>query len=498
MLLTAGDKFLYRAIATDLNADDLTDDLVLKPEGMAVAPNGTISWRPVNTQVGKHQVIARVTDGRGVDLQTFEVEVKQGNRAPTFTSIAPTEARIRETKRFEYQAKALDLDSDTITYSIVSDAPNSPVGLEINPTTGLVSWTPTSEQLGGALNPGYTDGVEPWQILVKATDGKGGEAFQAINIIVDPLKKDPLDPTVEINNAPQIISKPRTSISLGNNYFYKINAVDPDGDALTYTLDNAPTEMSINNGVLVWTPTANQFGNNSVVVRVSDGTVATTQSFSINVGNAGISAEPINKAPEISSTPGQITNLEHEYQYNLTGSDADGDLLLWSLDTAPAGMVIDATTGALRWQPRADQLRWHTVQIRLTDAYGAFVGQEFSLIVNGINTPPQINSTPKFILQTLTTLTRTTSNFIPPKGSPSPVIKEIGGNEGRVLGARILNRSNLKDNKLIMRIDYHPLDKVTKGKMTVNGSVYTGLTVHYHLPPQEKIHYVVWPVQATF
>jgi YD repeat-containing protein len=125
--------------------------------------------------------------------------------------------------------------------------------------------------------------------------------------------------------------------------------------------------------------------------------VPTTQSFSINVGNAGISAEPINKAPEITSTPGQITNLEREYAYNLSGKDADGDLLLWSLDSAPAGMLIDATTGALRWQPRADQLGQHTVKVRLTDALGAFVGQEFSLIVNGINTPPQINSTPKTI-----------------------------------------------------------------------------------------------------
>jgi Putative Ig domain len=99
--LTAGDKFLYRATATDLNNDDLTYDLVLKPEGMAVAPNGTISWRPVNTQVGKHQVIVRVTDGRGgVDLQTFEVEVLQGNLAPVFTSIAPETSHIRETKQF--------------------------------------------------------------------------------------------------------------------------------------------------------------------------------------------------------------------------------------------------------------------------------------------------------------------------------------------------------------------------------------------------------------
>jgi RHS repeat-associated protein len=155
--------------------------------------------------------------------------------------------------------------------------------------------------------------------------------------------------------------------------------------------------MTLVDGVLVWTPNALQFGNNSVSVRVFDGTDATIQSFNINVGNAGISAEPINRAPEITSTPGQITNLEREYQYNLTGSDADNDLLLWSLDSAPPGMIIDAQSGALRWKPRTDQLGEHTVKVHLTDALGMYTSQEFSLVVNSTNTPPQINSTAKTI-----------------------------------------------------------------------------------------------------
>ncbi|MFL9458186.1 Ig domain-containing protein [Tolypothrix bouteillei VB521301_2] len=64
---------------------------------------------------------------------------------------------------FSYQARnaTLDLDGDTITYSLVVDAPNTPVGLSINSTTGQVEWTPTAQQMGGSLNPGYTEGVEP-------------------------------------------------------------------------------------------------------------------------------------------------------------------------------------------------------------------------------------------------------------------------------------------------------------------------------------------------
>ncbi|MEJ1929429.1 putative Ig domain-containing protein [Nostoc sp. NIES-2111] len=378
--ITTGEKFLYKATAVDLNADELSFELVLKPEGMAIAPNGTISWRPGNEQVGKHQVIVRVSDAKGgVDLQSFEVEVKLGNRAPNFVSITPDTAHIQANKQFQYQTKALDLDGDTIAYEIVSNTSNTiPSGVAINRTTGLVTWTPTTAQTGGSVVS--ADIIEPWRILIRATDGKGGEDFQLLNIIVDPVAP---------NRAPVINSTPRTSTKLGNTYYYQIAATDLDGDTLTYSLDKAPNGMTINNGVIVWNPDVNQFGNQEVVLRVSDGTAATPQAFTINVSN-----QSINRAPSIISAPNFITNLEKEYQYNLTGTDPDGDLLLWSLDNAPDGMVIDPRSGALRWQPTSTQIGEHTVSVRLSDAYGLFAGQEFTLLVTGVNTPPAIVSTP--------------------------------------------------------------------------------------------------------
>jgi RHS repeat-associated protein len=386
-----GDKFSYRATATDLNADDLSYDLVLKPEGMAIAPNGTITWRPGDKQIGKHQVIVRVRDGRGgVDLQAFEVEVKQGNRAPVFTSIATETISAYADKTFQFQATALDLDGDTITYEIIPNTvkPVTPTSATINSTTGLIEWTPTVDEVGGAFNWIYSGTAEPWEILVKATDGKGGSAFQTIKLLVE--NTDPTAP----NRAPVITSKPRTTLQYNNAFLYRIEASDPDGDRLTYSLDTKPDGMIIENGFVTWTPTVNQFDDiNTVVLRVSDERGGfTTQQFTIGFNNIAT-----NRAPEITSTPQQITNLEREYQYNLAGTDADGDFLLWSLDSAPQGMVIDATNGSLRWKPSAEQLGEHIVRVRLTDAYGLFVGQEFSLFVNGTNTPPQISSTPKTI-----------------------------------------------------------------------------------------------------
>ncbi|MGA7935963.1 MAG: putative Ig domain-containing protein, partial [Kovacikia sp.] len=195
------ERYLYTVKANDLNGDALSYELVQQPKGMAIAPNGTITWRPSQDQVGTHQVIVRVSDGRGgVDLQQFDVDVKQGNRDPLITSIVP-EINPQVGKAFKYQVTATDLDGDSLTYSLVSN-PAQPAGVSIDPLSGLVSWTPSSSQLGGAYLWGDNkELVAPWQVTVKVSDGKGGESFQSVNLLVDAA--------VQANRAPTFVSTPR-------------------------------------------------------------------------------------------------------------------------------------------------------------------------------------------------------------------------------------------------------------------------------------------------
>ncbi|MEG4312216.1 MULTISPECIES: putative Ig domain-containing protein [unclassified Microcoleus] len=363
---------------------------------MAVAPNGTISWRPPLNAVGIHDVIVRVNDGRGgTDLQAFKIEVTPGNNAPVFTSQLPQNINPAVNQPFQYQAKAVDLDGDTITYSIIpnSSKPVTPTNATINPTTGVINWTPTTAQQGGAFNWAYAGEVEPWEILIKATDNKGGEAFQRIELTVSPAAP---------NRPPSITSTPRTNTRLGKTYFYQVEATDPDGNPLTYTLLNPPSGMAFatpastpagmtfQEGLISWTPEVSQQGTYPITVRVSDGLGGiATQTFNLTADNVAS-----NRAPSIDSTPEQITNLAKLYQYNLTGSDADGDRLLWSLDKAPSGMIVDPQSGSLRWQPNAEQIGEHTVSVRTIDGNGGYAVQEFTLAVRGINTPPAVVSTP--------------------------------------------------------------------------------------------------------
>jgi RHS repeat-associated protein len=222
----------------------------------------------------------------------------------------------------------------------------------------------------------------PTSFTVLASDGKGSPAKLEVPLrVIEAIG----------NRAPSITLSPRKEARTGTGYLYKLTATDPDGDPTDITLISAPLGMTVNSeGLLAWTPQASQVGPQSVSVSVSDGQSGTdTQSWIVNVSNS-----TANRAPSITSVPDTVTNLEKVYRYQLAATDPDGDYLLWCLDNAPKGMVFDAKTGSLSFSPAPEQVGEHTVAVRVSDALGSYVGQEFSLKVTGINTPPAIVSTP--------------------------------------------------------------------------------------------------------
>ena len=85
------------------------------------------------------------------------------------------------------------------------------------------------------------------------------------------------------NQVPVITSIPITAVDVGETYTYDVNATDPDGDVLTYSLTVKPVLMTINSstGKVIWFPKTK--GNYAVVVKVSDGDLDITQSFTIVV-----------------------------------------------------------------------------------------------------------------------------------------------------------------------------------------------------------------------
>ena len=119
------------------------------------------------------------------------------------------------------------------------------------------------------------------------------------------------------NSSPVIESDPVTTAKEGAVYTYDVEATDPNEDTLTYSLPINPTGMTINSttGVITWTPTEDQIGENVVVVEVSDGSKSTTQSFSVTVDEtllASIEVFPSSMTLEIGESK-TITSVTAHY-----------------------------------------------------------------------------------------------------------------------------------------------------------------------------------------
>lgn len=87
--------------------------------------------------------------------------------APTFVSVAPTSAR--EGVTYVYDADARDADADMLVYSLIQ----SPNGMTIESSNGVISWTPTSAQSGiahgvtVAVSDGSRQTMQSFQIFVE-------------------------------------------------------------------------------------------------------------------------------------------------------------------------------------------------------------------------------------------------------------------------------------------------------------------------------------------
>jgi RHS repeat-associated protein len=233
-----------------------------------------------------------------------------------------------------------------------------------------------------AVNPNFlADVTGAYAATLTVNDG----ALDSDPDVVTIIASDPA------NNPPSITSTPPLNGEQGLLYMYDVDATDPDGDVLTFSLDVAPTGMTIDpaSGLIQWTPTAAQVGANSVSVRASDpGGLFATQSFTIVVDGA-------NAAPSITSTPVTTAVEGQLYSYDVDATDPDaGDVLTFSLDVAPTGMSIDPSTGLVQWTPVAAQIGANAVSVRVSDPGGLFASQSYTVFVDGANMAPSITSTP--------------------------------------------------------------------------------------------------------
>ena len=153
---------------------------------------------------------------------------------------------------------------------------------------------------------------------------------------------------------------------------------DADGDPITFAWSYAL--RPINSAATLSAPTAaatsftpdlpgNYVGQ--LIVRDSLGVSSAPDSAAVSVNVA-------NSPPAIVTGPVTAAAVAQPYQYDVNAIDPNlGDVLVFSLTTAPSGMTVDSASGLIGWVPAANQAGQQSVSVRVQDGGGLFATQSF-------------------------------------------------------------------------------------------------------------------------
>jgi hypothetical protein len=286
-----GAAYSFTPSASDANGDPLRFSISHKPAWASFDPaTGRLWGTPGTSNVGTYtDIVISVTDGNPyVALAPFSITVSStGNRAPTISGTPPT--AVTAGKPYVFQPAAADADKNTLGFSIQ----NKPVWAMFSSSTGQLSGTPTSAQVGTYTN-----------IVISVSDGKANAALAPLAITVSSAP----------NNAPTISGSPPSSVNAGSAYAFRPVAADANGDKLTFSIANKPAwaAFSTSTGQLSGTPMSASAGTYAnVVISVSDGKAsAALAPFAITVADTTSGAASLTWTPPTQNTDGTtLTNL---------------------------------------------------------------------------------------------------------------------------------------------------------------------------------------------
>lgn len=276
------------------------------------------------------------------------------NRAPVISGTPLTSVVAGQSYSFTPQAS--DPDGDPLTYSIS----NLPSWASFNVSTGRLSGTPVDSDIGT-----YSS------IVIRVTDGVETASLPTFSINV-----------VAANEPPTISGTAPTTAPAGVIYSFTPSASDPNGDTLTFSIQNQPSWASFNtsSGRLSGTPSNADAGTHaSIVISVSDG------QFTDSLSAFSITVTVSNSAPTISGNPPSQVTVGQNYSFTPSASDADGDPLTFTVSNLPSWASFNSGNGRISGTPQAgDEGVYSNITITVSDGIATASLGPFSITVDAV------------------------------------------------------------------------------------------------------------------
>lgn len=333
--------------------------------------NNNVSIIPKPNYFGKTTLQFRCFDGYQYSSWSniVVINVTGVQDPPNITNPGPKTAYVDAL--FALQIQANDVDFDTLTYYDNTSLFN------INPTTGLISFTPTVPQINN------------YSINITVGDGTYNATIVFNLSIVN-------------NSAPVLAPIGNQTATEGAPFLLYINATDPDViETLTFdyicnnctgtvnpnlfsvtTLNSTPTNGT---GRIGFTPTNSDVGDWSVTYHVNDSRGASdSETITISIQN-------INFNPVLQFIPDQTIKVNLSFNLTAYATDPDGDIIGFTDNTTLfniSNVTIGANaTGFIKFTP--NETGNYSVLITVWDSTGQSDSQAVHFEIT-LNRPPEL------------------------------------------------------------------------------------------------------------
>lgn len=316
---------------------------------------------------GVETFLYRFSDSGGnTEVAQISIYVLPVNDVPVLSAIS--NQVLTEDVAKTISLSATDVENEAITYTVTGGSPSTVVA---SIAGSQLTLTPAADY----------ETSTPMSFTVTATDASGASHSQTFTATVTGVADDP-----------RMSAIPDQVINEDNSKVITLDAYDPDGSVITYSLvdDGAANtvQASLSGNEITLTPAANYFGGPvNITVRATDASGATVDKrFDVTINS-------VNDAPVLAAIANQKVTEDTPATVSLSSTDVENDTVTYSVVGGSSNTISASITGStLTLTPAADydQATWITFTVTATDANGGTHSQAFQANVAAVNDAPAI------------------------------------------------------------------------------------------------------------
>lgn len=341
-------------VATDPDGDALTYEVTDPAHGTVVVNGSFVTYTPDPNYNGADSFTFIAKDGAGNNSNVATISfVIQG--VPDAPIAGNRNLSTNEDTALAVNAMANDADGDPLTYTLVS----GPTHGSLSGSFPNLTYTPNADYFGSD------------NFTFKVNDGGTDSNIGTIQITVVPVGDPPVatglnDVTVE--DVPKNIT---------------LIATDPDGDPITYDIVTQPQHGTlIQDGQnVIYVPDLNFNGTDQFTFKVFDGA-----SFS-NIATVNID---VTGSQDIPAAADQSIALQEDQAKPVTlgAFDPDGDVLTYTIVSAPINGTLSGTAPALVYTPNANFFGSDSFSFSVNDGTATSNTATVSILVSPLGDAP--------------------------------------------------------------------------------------------------------------